>query len=324
MYHESGRKIRFGIAWEAVRYPFANIFGLLRLTLLPALISAALLYAAYRLFGSPISLQVETPEDIERFAKAIVPLTMPFWALCLFVSVIMAVGIHRHILRGEGLEWTLVPIRGYELAYAAVAGLFTAATFIEQYLFHLVAGWFGIVTPPPLGGSGFTAAQYDIVQFVKDASPALIATVALLTAVLIWAHVRLALVFPHAAVTGRISLSESWAAMRGNVWRFVVAALLMSILVFVVYLLTVLAVAVLGFVAVTLKALLAMTPQIPYAPDVVPVSVSVFTIILFLLSNWLLIGMIVAFVSFIYQDLVDGSAPVPQRPASGLFAGIGS
>lgn len=308
---EGRRKIKFSNAWEAMLFPFTNLLGLLRLSLLPTLIATAIVFGAYLLLAPDLSLQISTPEDMDRFTRAIFPLMILAWLLYVVVAIIMAVGIHRLILRGERMGWTLLRVRGYELAYAAAAGLFFAAAIAEQYIFVFIGQLFGIVFPAPGGGTSI-AEQQEFLNQVKDLPVAFMVAGVLIGLALIWVHVRLALVFPHAAVTGRISLSASWTAMRGNVWRFLLAAVMTAIMTMFLYLVIVLALGLLGGVVAMVVISLGGGAPAQIQTETGAMAIVVFPLIFGLLSNWLAIAVVVAFVSFAYKDLIDAPAPSPQ------------
>jgi hypothetical protein len=126
-------------------------------------------------------------------------------------------------------------------------------------------------------------------------SPGLIAIIIVLIGATIWPTVRLALVFPHAAITGRVSFGESWAAMRGNFWRMIGVGALLAI---TVYLLLMVFVFVMAMLIAALKGAL---------------GAFIFSL-LYLLLFGLQFSMFVALMSYIYMALLQGAEPiVPLR-----------
>jgi hypothetical protein len=279
---QSGRKLPLSIVGQAALFPFENFMAVARLGLPPALISAAILYAA-------------------SLAAPLVGARPLFRILTLLLEVIVvsvvAVGIHRLILRAEQPEWAIPRLRDYELAYGATVMMFAAMTLVMkgavQYLAANPAAQGLVQLLDKL--IGWLWSDLYIHLLITGASPGRIAIIVLLVGVVIWPAVRFALVFPHAAVTGQVSFGVSWAATRGNFWRLIGVIVLLSI---ILYLLSMAFGLVIATVVLALKNLL-----------------GVFIVsLLGLLWIGLQFSMFVALISYIYKDLIQGPEPIAPLP----------
>lgn len=116
----------------------------------------------------------------------------------------------------------------------------------------------------------------------------------LLIGAVIWPTVRLALVFPHAAVTGQLSFSESWAMTRGNVWRLIGLIVLLAIIVCLIM--------ALGLVITS--TFFALNG---------PLGFVIFSLLDLVLGG-LQFSMFVALISYIYKDLIQGLESIAPLP----------
>lgn len=278
---QSGRKLSLDALWQAVSFPFKNAMAVVRLGLLPVLISAVILYTA----------SLMAPLIGGRSLLHIIRLMLD-----LVVASVVAVGIHRLILRTEQPEWTILRYRNYEIAYGATVLIFAgmtvavrgviqslAASPVERGLIESLGRLIGWISP-----------QLYIQLLVKGLSPGLVAIVVLLIGAVIWPTVRLALVFPHAAVTGQLSFSESWAMTRGNVWRLIGLIVLLAIIVCLIM--------ALGLVITS--TFFALNG---------PLGFVIFSLLDLVLGG-LQFSMFVALISYIYKDLIQGLESIAPLP----------
>lgn len=278
---QSGRKLSLDALWQAVSFPFKNAIAVVRLGLLPVLISAVILYTA----------SLMAPLIGGRSLLHIIRLMLD-----LVVASVVAVGIHRLILRTEQPEWTILRYRNYEIAYGATVLIFAgmtvavrgviqslAASPVERGLIESLGRLIGWISP-----------QLYIQLLVKGLSPGLVAIVVLLIGAVIWPTVRLALVFPHAAVTGQLSFSESWAMTRGNVWRLIGLIVLLAIIVCLIM--------ALGLVITS--TFFALNG---------PLGFVIFSLLDLVLGG-LQFSMFVALISYIYKDLIQGLESIAPLP----------
>jgi hypothetical protein len=274
---QSGRKLPLSIVGQAALFPFKNFMAVARLGLLPALIWAAILYAA-SLTAPLIGAQ---------------PLRILTLLLEVIVVSVVAVGIHRLILRAEQPEWAVPRFRDYELAYGATVMMFAAMTLVMkgavQYLAANPAAQGLVQLLDKL--IGWLWSDLYIHLLIRGASPGRIAIIVLLAGVVIWPAVRFALVFPHAAVTGQVSFGVSWAAMRGNFWRLIGVTVLLSLILYLPFMafgwvIATVLIALKGFLGIFILSVLG------------------------LLWKGLQFSMFVALISYIYKDLIQGPEPI--------------
>jgi hypothetical protein len=172
---------------------------------------------------------------------------------------------------------------------------------------------------PGLGLSGAIEALVNPMIALRIFQPglplALQVAVTLLMIGFIWLYLRLSLTFPHAAVTGSIAPGVSWRATRGNLWRLILAVLLLGLIVMLI-------VMVLAFVggfafAAIVDAMGGMQPQ--QSGQVVQ-SADVFRQMLISLAigipvMGLMFASFAAFMSHAYNQLVSGEEPAPAEQA---------
>jgi hypothetical protein len=225
--------LSIGIFKRAFMFPFRNLGAVLRIGLFPALITLAVIYILFA--GIIPQFAGGTPEDqMRQLMETMRWISIPLQILYIVVVSIFAVGIHRLIVRDEYPGWTIFRFGRYELAYAAMLLFLFVLYLVQQYAFLGTAWALGMIPasflePYPADPSAVMASYREVV------TPALIGLLVAFVAVSLWINVRLALAFAHAAVTGQLSLSASWNAMRGNFWRFVAAFVILAVLVVIVY-----------------------------------------------------------------------------------------
>lgn len=299
------RKLRAGIVARAITFPFQNFAVLIKLGLVPALLSQAVYYAALRFqlysFTPPTTFQ-----EIKQYFIESIPVISLSVIAELLLTTIVAVGIHRYIIRGEYPGWIIFRLRRFELAYVALLFLFSVA-FLAEYIAALeLAGWH------PLA---FFSSENDIKRLTRFFSPrnyALEALAVLLVLAAIAIHAMLALTMPHAAVTGRISPRASWNALKGNFWRFMTEIALLAI----VLLLTSIAFsALVAFGVEGIRLAWGGFPLIDPSQPLAQLHVVFFSDCAMLPFYGILLAMIVAFFSYAYQDLADAGPRAAAEPA---------
>lgn len=205
------------------------------------------------------------------------------------------VGIHRLIVKGEEPRRFTLRFGRYELAYWGVAVLFVLAFAVERLaLGSLIAltsaGSELVIATDVPGEPDIEASPFS------HLSPMAIAASAVSVAVIAWLHIRLALIFPHAAVTGRISPALSWHAMAGNFWRMVGAGLLLLLGLIPIY------AALIGLPLLLIKW------QVATATEGDPSMQGIAHLALLpgaLAGFCLVVTVFAAFMSYVYKDLVD-------------------
>ena len=284
---QGNRKIPMDLAIKAVVFPFSNILGIIRLGLVPTLIASGVIYAAYRVIG-PIEWPMQSLEELGQRRQFLLPLSALLAVCFAIVGTLVAVGIHRLILHGERPAWTVIRIRKYELAYGAIVLTILAATYALG-----VAGRYVIGFPTP---RDFAVIDSNLGAF--GAYARLVAVAIIGGGLSLWVYVKLILVFPHAALTGEISASRSWAAMRGNFWPFVAALLLLQFISFPINLVY--------FLGIQIPLIGLLEGGRAGTSD--PIS----TLLVFSLASIparaLMFSMFIALVSYVYKHLVQGSA----------------
>jgi len=229
---QNRRKIRIGRVKDAIVFPFANVGSLVKLALFPIIIAAIASYAVLRAFW-PTDIVVTMQEDVPRFMQAISPAINIIYLLALAVSAIVAVGIHRFIIRDEQPGWVIARFRWYELAYLLaplVFGIMQLGLMIVVALAVLAAA--AIIDPSLVGTLlGDPSAIQNLEGQQVPAGLAVVFAIGffVLFVLIAWIGVRLTLMLPHAAVTGSLSPATSWRAMKGNFWRFFLTALLFGL-----------------------------------------------------------------------------------------------
>lgn len=289
------RKLKFGRVGDALTFPFKNPLTLLGIALVPGLVTVASIVAAVEILMAGAG-QAAPPDQVwESLAKFALALTAIALLSTLFL-VIYAVAIHRLIVCGERPGFVILRFRRYELAYLGVLVLI----FIEQRVLDVISGLirnsFGFVPARELANPALTASD----NFTTLLGWAALVLAAL---VLIWIHLRLALIFPHAAITGRIGFAASWRAMKGNVWRIVLGLIVLGAVFSVIWSL---------FTAVWLMSAVVSAP--PLTPETS--MQAVYRNYLILLAPALPVMAIlcasgIAYISYAYKDLVEEAEAPP-------------
>ncbi len=297
-------KLRIGIFKQAVAFPFRNFGALLRLGLMPGLLALAVTY----LVLSAVDLQLPphpTPENIRPFVKTMLWLGIVLRIIFGIVLIIYAVGIHRLIIRGEYPDWVVFRFGPFELAYATAVIFFFALYEVERYVFLLPAWGLGLIpaallNPNPLSFEPPTMANPHPNVLI----PVFVIFVILSVAAAIWLNVRLALIFAHAAVTGKLSLSVPWNAMRGNFWRFVLSVVVVAIVGAVLYFV---AMILLGPVVGIFPHGFRVSGSSAAGPEPISVAHAIFMAIAFGLPfGGIFFAMVIALLSYTYKALVEG------------------
>jgi hypothetical protein len=283
---------------RAIVFPFANLGALIKLGLVPALLALAVSYVGVRALW-PDDIQSTTPQDVllsfEKWEIATLPSTIAYG----IVLVIIAVGIHRLIIRDERPGWILLRFGRYELAYALL--LLVLAGGYLTILFPLI---FGGIFPSQLFRPGGFGGPEGVSAGLTLA--ALVIALLIFIPLTMWLNVRLVLTFPHAAVTGRFGFGVAWRAAKGNFWRLIGAFVLIFLVTLVIeipseYLLTAFA-----------ETLLASGAQSSPASGFDVMGRHWLLLEAFMLPiHGLTTGMFVALASYSYRELVEGN-PAPH------------
>jgi hypothetical protein len=227
------RKLPIKVFWEAFVFPFTNFGALFQIFFFPSLLLMAIAAAALWLFWPP-GADVTTTDGLQGTLLAMSPLLNILNIILVIFSIMFAVHIHRYIVNEEDPGWVLFRFRRYELMY-----LLTAIVIFLCFVLTILAVVGGVML---LLGVSLDPEMWARLQSGETVQlPVqhgwLFALIVALYVLFFWVVVRLVLMLPHAAITGRLSFSTSWRAMKGNFWRFVLACLLFSLLVMALFLL---------------------------------------------------------------------------------------
>ncbi len=296
--------LEIGIFKRAFSFPFRNFSALLRLALIPGLIALLLSY----LIVSPIVSQIGSlteEKDLQKFIDDFVRIGIVLRIIFGVVLVILAVGIHRLIVMGEYPNWVILRFGRYELAYAAMLLFFVMLYLAEQYLFLGVAWALGLIPAVLLSPFPSISDMQSLAEAQQQfMSPIVVILFIPYLLVVLWINVRLALTLAHAAVTGELSLTTSWEAMRGNFWRLIAAIILLALVAVLVYF-------VLGTI-VTLVAGGLLVGFGEHAPQIAapspgphgPLMLGFAFFALMMPVYGLLLAMFIALLSYAYKELV--------------------
>lgn len=295
--------LSIGLFKRAFMFPFRNFGALLRIGLFPALIALAVIYVLFS--GVVPQFSGGTPEEeMRQLMQTMQWIGIPLQILYIVIVSVFAVGIHRLIVRDEYPRWTIFRFGRYELSYAAMLLFFFVLYLVQQYAFLGTAWALGMI-PASLLEPYPADPEAVMATYRQVATPALIGLLIAFIAVSIWINVRLALTLAHAAVSGQLSLSASWNAMRGNVWRFIAAFVILTIIVIIVY-----------FVAGTLLTIAGAAIWIgvygPPEPPADPMPISsllntlFWTYVIMIPVMGFFSAMFIALISYAYKQLVEG------------------
>lgn len=317
-------KLRLSIFFKAIAFPFRNSLTLMKLGFFPALIAIAIGYAAEAAYPmdavsqlSPGSMRNLTVSAISNIALTI-------------AGIIFAVGIHRLIIAGEPARWTIVRFGSAEFAYSLVVLFFFILCVVEYFSLAfalwafdglpeaaLSSGWLTPEDPSFLGY--LTVLLFAASQFTPEVRVAIWVGIFLVT---IWIWARLALMFPHAAITGQMSGGVSWTSMRGNFWRLVIICMVLALIVATIYLLILTPLFVGWFGS--------FTPTSP--PSEPDLTFSDWGILIGITQTFLdaiALAMFVALFSYAYKNLVigeneaSGADPVRDRRVMAMGGDVG-
>ncbi len=292
---QNRRKLRIGRVKDGLLFPFKNILALLRLGLFPTLIAGVLSCAIVT--GYPVeTVDLQDDAAAERFVSSLLPLFIVISLLFTIAMSIYAVGIHRLIIRGEPADWVVLRFGRYELAYLGVLLLFYAASVAEESVLEFIG-------QQALGGTGFPGrpgpAGLDASVLGVVGQPVTMVLLSLaLIGVLIWVHLRLALMFPHAAVEGSIAPLISWHAMAGNSLRLLGALILLCLAGLVLWI-------VLGSTALVALVGLLPTEGARSSGEVLKTMSLIGLAIAPVIA--ILLAVPIAVMSYVYKDLVEDS-----------------
>jgi hypothetical protein len=290
------RKPGFKRVGSALAFPFTNGRPLLRLGLIPALVTAGLNYTVLR---GIVRLDIDTLAAIGHATWRLQACYILFLAGAALALTLYAVGIHRLIAEDERPGFGMVRFRHRELAYLGVLILAAIAYEVEEALLRLLVTLVSRTTD-----AAVPAVPGDPVplQVFGESGPVLIAFLAG-ALFWLWVNLRLALVFPHAAIAERISLAASWRAMSGNVFRMLVELIVLAIATLPVWLL-------LCILWMGVAEMVDIDGRPPSARVLLQWA-SVFAIVIGFLAS---VG--IAYISYAYRDLMEDTAAIPDRPAA--------
>jgi len=301
------RKLPLSVAWRAVAFPFAHFYALMKLGLLPSLISFAIYYGAFRLLWphreDPRSLT--GPKYMEYWQELQNALSVSSILADIFgfvVFVIFAVGIHRYIIDGERSGWVVFRFRVYEIVYAiSLIALYLLTNAISLGPILIYALLFENFSLSELNFYQFKYTErgvpilvYPIIIAVSDTGIfGIIYGLIFIASVIL--YVRFALAFPHAAVTGKLSLGFAWQALKGNFLRFVTALILFLLMFSIFY--------IIHFAVTFAWMMLFLEHEIPISSfdffNEFALSASVLTFIYGFIA-----AMLVALISYTYRELI--------------------
>jgi hypothetical protein len=279
------RKLRIGRLRDAIVFPFQNATALLRLALLPGLAVVIVGAAAFGLF---LQATVTTQDRIPPNIYASIALNVLWFLVFTAAVLIFGVGVYRLIPRGEQPGWLPRP-RRYHAAFLAVI-----------VFYAVMRGILGVIVEDTGPLVAAAVQQLDPQRDPRIVSGLVIVGLFLLW---VWLVIKLLLLLPHAAATGRISPAVSWRAMQGNVWRAVFALLLLSMTMVAVGL-------VLQLVTVALldTAFLRIAKGTLNSPWAAFVPVAMFWVAIGIPALVTVFVIAAALVAYIYKDLVDDPA----------------
>jgi hypothetical protein len=240
LYTEQRKKLSLSIASEAVTFPFANFGVILRLGLIPSLIGIAVVYGIFLYLwpqGDIQNLEFSDPqrlEHIQRVNDALYLTSIVADVIIFVIFVIFAVGIHRFIIREERPSWLIFRAKRAEIVYATCAIILYVLTIAVATLPILIRN---IV----VHGVGLDKLSLEYVMnleyspvtlFFQFDTFGIIYILVIFTAVLFYA--RFALIFPHAAVEGRISFGTAWQMLSNNFMRLLQIIILFGIYIIII------------------------------------------------------------------------------------------
>ena len=194
---------KLGIIREAFAFPFMNVLSVTRISLMPWLITEVLYVTLSEFFPQltwPLFPQLvmsrHSSGDVDPFELIPDLIRAPITIIYYAFFAILAVGIHRMIILHERPGWLIYRFGRYELAYAVTFFLVSALIWVPILVFGQAVASFRSL------GLYWLWSGYVVYM-------------------LIWTvlAIKLLLIYPHAAVTGRISFPTAWAAMKGNFWH---------------------------------------------------------------------------------------------------------
>jgi hypothetical protein len=302
------RKLQIGRVKTAVAFPVRNFRLLIKLGFFPGLTALVticfVMKAHWPVVKSPASM-----EETQAFFHALQS-GMMIASIVIFIAwTPYFVGIIRFIVCNERPGWTLLRLRRYELSYAAVGGIPMALSFALDYLFvFIVEMTTGFSAGAPLPTDPKNRQLYEENAAAGD----VVAIV--LGIVFLWLCIRFALLLPHAAVAGEISPRLAWTRMKGNFWRLVFAALLLSLALILPFLVVSVVAVMVGGGAleglyVAILKFLSWTPEeARRRPDILWNGMFLSsTVPLTLVSGWMMASY-GALIAYLYKDLVDEPA----------------
>ena len=204
----------FRVLAASLAYGVGNAGLLLRILWLPALVSLA---AQAILMPSVLDAQIEAMRQAigggeDEAAAAVASSTFPQMAIMSVVSglcsLIMMVGVTKHVVRGEAPRWP------FYFAFGAD----DLRIIIGLLLFGVISSGVALV---------FALIIFVFFSMV-DSEPAALAQLVPLTIILpvLWLYIRMSVLVPATVAQREIGLGASWRASRGAFWKLLLLLLM--------------------------------------------------------------------------------------------------
>lgn len=211
-------QLSLGVVWRAVAFPFVHPILVARLGFFPFLLAALPSLIIYHLWW-PGGIDFRDADNLRKAVSEGWPALAAIYAINVVMMSVYAIRVHRVIVSGQRagffsvlFSWTMVSYLGAIIIFAFMSSL---ASLVFRHGFGMLA------EKLVYAFEGFrTSGETNAPSLAWIASAA--AAIALLV-VALQIGVRLVLILPHAALTGRFGLAASWRAMSGNIWAFVEA-----------------------------------------------------------------------------------------------------
>ncbi len=287
------RRLPLNIPLRAVAFVWTNFGAVIRIGLIPLIVLVAA-QIGFTIYFQPATVLAGAQRVVEPNWEVTI-----IWSLIgTVLGAIFAVGIHRFAIMGESRSgFFYFRLQREELIYI-LAGLIIL--FSNLFVFWAIASFVYF---------GFQHAIYGIQNNANAVLETALPTAIILTIILLsWPVIRLALIFPHAAIAGELNFSLSWHAMKGHFWRFIANILILILLILLIYAGIVL---VAGLLAAALAIIIQLTGiEIQREPSPIFLILSIPITALFIAVIGLFQALGVVFLSFCYKALVLGTYEV--------------
>ncbi|MEJ2117072.1 MAG: hypothetical protein P8Y36_03865, partial [Alphaproteobacteria bacterium] len=239
MQEVSAPELSIGIIRRAIVFPFVHFGVLLKIALGPWLIVYALLYGL-EFYYTAGNIADFSPVVVKKSFEGNITAQILLILVDAFVVTIIAVGIHRVIIKHEKPSWTIVHFGRNEIAYMVVSVLLFALFMFPQYVIIIIQYFLEpnsvkiitlqvILLRHPLTVTAISPNTAGLLQFYT-----------LISFVFAYFSITLSMAFPHAAVAGKISLRYAWSVIGKYIlkfyWLLIVFGLNLTIIALPVYL----------------------------------------------------------------------------------------